>query len=135
MKRIIGCLAILAILYSCTKDTPSHNTYQGGIPFTTVATPDSVLVGDTIVVNVHCETQTNGGSVDFLGFQVIENPVHTMNVTAVAFYDFYGTSSGTKEWKYDKALGIPATDTGKYIMRYYNDNTLFQTDTVVVSKK
>ena len=132
MKRILACLAIAAILYSCTKDVPTHNSYQGGIPFTTVASLDSVLLGDTIKVAVHCETRTTGGTVDFLGFQQIESPVHTLNITAVAFYDLYGTVSSTKDWKFDKVFGYPTTAKGTLVLNFYNDNTLFQTDTVKV---
>lgn len=130
---ILRFIPVVAIFFvACEKQTSGYSYYQAGLPIISVNSPDSVVKGDTILCHVKTEIEISG-TVSFLGFQVLEDTTLHFNISAVGNYEYYQSDPGaSKDWKFDNTLGLPTTTKGNYILKFYNGNTLFQRDTVVV---
>jgi len=130
-KVFLPIVAIVLIL-SCQKQSNGFANYQGDLPILSVTSPINVNQNDTILSNVKCGLTTQGGTVTFLGFNVIQDSLTEFTISAMGYFEQLENQNTPKNWEFNQTLGLVAKEKKRYILKFYNGATLFQRDTVEV---
>ena len=135
MSRLKVFLPVLALvlIFSCKKQSNGYSNYQGDLPILSVMSPLSVDQHDTILSSVKCGLTTQGGTVTFLGFNVIQDSLTEFSISAVGYFESVENENASpKTWEFNQTVGLVATERKNYILKFYNGAVLYQRDTIEV---
>jgi hypothetical protein len=126
MYKII-CLVLLTVFAGCEKP---EDIIIDDLDITATNTPKTLTQWQEIVSKITCWLPN--GCYDFKKFEIIETGNKQFQIKAIASY--INTVACIQALiKIDTSLVINTPTKGQYLLHFYNDNTLFNTDTVNVN--
>jgi hypothetical protein len=126
----------LTIFDGCAK----YNTEPGtgsiliDMPIISTNTPESLLQGQDIVSNVRIAA--TDGCVSFSRIDITEIAIRQFDIRAKATFPYRkdgGVACTAIYYTIDTTVRINTIRKGQYILRFYNKNLLFKSDTVQVN--
>lgn len=133
MKYVLTAALALVTLFGCIKEGANYQTFISDLPIVSTNTPTTSNIGDSVVSHVRCELPSRTGSVVFKGLQVAKQGDTLYNIRAIA--EFTQKSDDVTVpgvWAVDTILTVKTPVAGNYVLRFFNGNTVFKSDTVVV---
>ena len=135
MKQLIlALMAAVFILLSCEKPEIASSDLVD-LRIVNTQTPPSVVKGNDITSTVTCEAPNL--CYVFSRFDVTDAGNKQYDIHAKANYPnplSGGIVCAQAIYRVDTILRIPATQPGTYVLRFYNEHSLFKRDTVVVNQ-
>ena len=133
MPRIIVSFIIIIFLNSCTKNK-EPDTVLTDLIFISTNTPTAGIQGQDIISIVKCYGPNL--CYKFSKFEIIETTLRQFQIKAKATYP--NSNKGDivclqAIYTVDTTVKINAATKGQYILRFYNPNGLFKSDTVQVN--
>jgi hypothetical protein len=128
-------LSIFALLlFSCIKQKKYNEPKIGFVEIDSTMSPKTVAVGENIVSKVRLVRGSIGGEFTFLGFEVTESPSKVFSIRAKALYKDWEQMIILPVYKtIDTSTIISTRLAGPHILKFYNANNLFKSDTVQVN--
>ena len=125
--------AIVFLTLSCHKTEETIKTFTGPLPIVATNSPTTVFAGQNIIAIVRCQLSSLSGSVSFQGFNIRQTSANEFAIAANALYKDWNTQIAMPVmWTLDTIASIRPVFPGQYILRFYNSNQLFKSDTVRV---
>jgi hypothetical protein len=136
MRQLFFSFLVLAIFDSCVKNSsePVPDTILIDMPIISTNTPATQIQGQDIVSNVRIAA-TNG-CVLFSRIDIKEIAIRQFDIRAKATFPYRkdGEIACTAiYYTVDTTARINTISKGQYILRFYNKNLLFKSDTVQVN--
>ncbi|HQD09900.1 MAG TPA: hypothetical protein PLQ65_09565 [Flavihumibacter sp.] len=134
MKKLALVGLVLVSFVACMKTDsyPDNEEVLVNMNFVTVNTPDSTSVGDTVLAHVTI-TGSNTCTV-FKGFNGTTSGADQYDIRAIGAVPAQNTAGCTDAViAKDTFLTITPKAPAKLVFRFYNNETLFRADTVVVT--
>ncbi len=134
--RMLPLLVILFVgITSCEKSNDQPKSKTDYIPINAATTPSTIALGQSIRSRVNCGFHDKVADITFLNFEVKESAPKQFEIRARAFYDNirYGNTSTLTVDTFDTTLTLPTVTTGQYILKFYSNSLLVETDTVQVN--
>lgn len=117
------------LFFACSKTDDPNNVQVVDLPMVAINTPASITKGQEIISKVKCEAPDLCYS--FYRFDIVQVSERQFDIRAKALHQ--GSVCAQALYWVDTIAKIPATATGQYLLRFYNANQLFKTDTVQVN--
>jgi hypothetical protein len=134
MRQIIFLFIILTLLGACKKRDIQPDTISVDLTIIKTNTPTTQVQGQEIISNVKC----SGSDLcfKFSKFDIRETKPREFAIKAKSTYPncSIGDCVCLQAIYYiDTTVNIKTTTSGQYILRFYNSNFLFKSDTVQVN--
>jgi hypothetical protein len=135
--KYLGFLLIVATVFTACLKTNEKSTPDRVITtlsFSYVHSPDTAKLGDTVITQI----KVNGPNLcyKFEGFSGANSGPNQYDINAVGSYpnpEKSDTICPTFPYTKDTSLTIIPNVKGKMILRFFNSQTLFQADTIVIN--
>ena len=131
VRTLIFLFLVGAIWVACDKEKQDNDSRLIPLTITATDSPESISKGETIVSNIRC----SGTDLcyKFEKFEITGKASRVFEVRAKATYPQQPVACPQAIYNIDTTLAIPTTSSGQYVIRFYNENDLFKTDTVIVN--
>jgi hypothetical protein len=130
MKRLIA-FVIPLLLLSCTKEAEEGNHELRDLIITETSTTPTASLEGSIVSRMKCYGPDL--CYRFRQFEIKETSPRQYDIRAKATYPKGNVFCPQALYEVDTTININPATTGQYVLRFYNNNTLFKADTVQVN--
>lgn len=129
MRGLSFIVLIAALLFACDKPVESDFSFIE-LSFVQTNTPSNVAANQNIVSSV----RVSGPDLCYrLEYFTVNVQQYLVDIHAIGSYPAKSGGCAQAIYYKDTTLSVPANVAGKYVLRFYNGNQLFKSDTVNVN--